>query len=146
MFAAFRLMKHHSYPFARSFVSLAPTRQNDLPAVRLELQKDLRAFIKKVGPELGEIYTKPDLKWGDLFRMQKVCAVLLCCRFCHSWPQKKNILTCKYSPGFGQRSLLFHQAQLHPVRVYTWRQSSPGVASSLPPPDAIDSNLVYQST
>ena len=46
--------------------------QNDLPAVRRELQKDLRSFIKKVGPELGEIYTKPDLKWGDLFRMQKV--------------------------------------------------------------------------
>lgn len=28
-----------------------------------------------MGPELGEIYTKPDLKWGDLFRMQKVCFV-----------------------------------------------------------------------
>ncbi|CAM9628551.1 unnamed protein product [Ectocarpus sp. 6 AP-2014] len=47
------------------------TLMNELPAVRRELQKDLRAFIKKVGPELGEIYTKPDLKWGDLFRMQK---------------------------------------------------------------------------
>ncbi|CAM9722364.1 unnamed protein product [Scytosiphon promiscuus] len=44
---------------------------NELPAVRLELQRDLRTFIKKVGPELGEIYTNPDLKWGDLFRMQK---------------------------------------------------------------------------
>ena len=46
--------------------------QNDLPALRRELQKDLRAFIKRVGPELGPIYTDPDLNWGDLFRMQKV--------------------------------------------------------------------------
>ena len=40
--------------------------------MRRELQKDLRAFIKRVGPELGPIYTDPDLNWGDLFRMQKV--------------------------------------------------------------------------
>lgn len=60
---------------------MAPTRQNELPAVRRELQKDLRAFIKKVGSELGEIYTKPDLKWGDLFRMQKVCALQLTARY-----------------------------------------------------------------
>ena len=59
----------------------SPTLQNDLPSVRLELQKDLRAFIKKVGPELGEIYTKPDLKWGDLFRMQKVCCACVCRTF-----------------------------------------------------------------
>lgn len=60
---------------------MAPTRQNELPAVRRELQKDLRAFIKKVGPELGEIYTNPDLKWGDLFRMQKVCQLQLTGRY-----------------------------------------------------------------
>lgn len=59
-------------PGSSGYISVIPTRQNELPAVRLELQKDLRAFIKKVGPELGEIYTTPDLKWGDLFRMQKV--------------------------------------------------------------------------
>lgn len=58
-------------PLGHTLVALLYA-QNDLPAVRRELQKDLRAFIKKVGPELGEIYTKPDLKWGDLFRMQKV--------------------------------------------------------------------------
>ncbi|CAM9482234.1 unnamed protein product, partial [Laminaria digitata] len=45
---------------------------NELPALRRELQQDLRAFIKRVGPELGPIYTDPDLNWGDLFRMQKV--------------------------------------------------------------------------
>lgn len=42
-----------------------------LPVIRRALQKDVRAFVKRVGPELGSIYTDPDLKWGDLFRMQK---------------------------------------------------------------------------
>ncbi|CAM9495549.1 unnamed protein product, partial [Sphacelaria rigidula] len=45
---------------------------NKLPGIRRALQKDVRAFVKRVGPELGPIYTDPDLKWGDLFRMQKV--------------------------------------------------------------------------
>lgn len=54
------------------FLALLYLHQNELPALRRELQKDLRTFIKRVGPELGPIYTDPDLNWGDLFRMQKV--------------------------------------------------------------------------
>lgn len=57
------------------------TSQNKLPALRRELQKDLRAFVKRVGPELGPIYTDEHLEWGEIFRMQKVwdltCQILL---------------------------------------------------------------------
>ena len=37
-----------------------------LPETRLELQRDLRQFIKKLGPVLGEIYYKKDLDWGAI--------------------------------------------------------------------------------
>lgn len=84
---------------------LAGTHQNDLPGVRLELQKDLRAFIKKVGPELGEIYTKPDLKWGDLFRMQKVGVSSSLGRSNHSGP-KDSLLSVGHQGAGEEMSTL----------------------------------------
>ncbi|CAN0325267.1 unnamed protein product [Discosporangium mesarthrocarpum] len=44
---------------------------NELPQMRRELQRDLRAFVRKVGPELGPIYTDPDLNWREYFKKQK---------------------------------------------------------------------------
>jgi glycerol-3-phosphate O-acyltransferase/dihydroxyacetone phosphate acyltransferase len=37
-----------------------------LPAIRRELQKDLRAFIKKMRPVLGDIYYEKDLNWKTI--------------------------------------------------------------------------------
>jgi len=39
-----------------------------LPAVRKELQSNLRAFIKEIGPTLGEIYSGKELDWKRIQR------------------------------------------------------------------------------
>jgi glycerol-3-phosphate O-acyltransferase/dihydroxyacetone phosphate acyltransferase len=41
-------------------------RLHDLPKMRKELQADLRSFIKKVGPALGEIYYGKELDWTQI--------------------------------------------------------------------------------
>lgn len=43
-----------------------------LPDTRLRLQRDLRNFIKKLGPVLGEIYYKKDLDWGAIQEKARV--------------------------------------------------------------------------
>jgi glycerol-3-phosphate O-acyltransferase/dihydroxyacetone phosphate acyltransferase len=41
-------------------------RLRALPATRKQLQVDLRAFIKKVGPALGDIYYGKELNWQQI--------------------------------------------------------------------------------
>ena len=51
------------------YVRLSPSarrRLKALPATRKGLQVDLRAFIKKVGPALGEIYYGKELDWKEI--------------------------------------------------------------------------------
>ena len=36
-----------------------------LPAERKKLQRDLREFIRKVGPSLGDVYSEKELDWAD---------------------------------------------------------------------------------
>lgn len=38
-------------------------RLQQLPAIRKSLQKDLRMFVKKIGPALGDVYFDKDLDW-----------------------------------------------------------------------------------
>ena len=45
-----------------------------LPQTRKNLQKDLRKFIKKLGPVLGEIYYKKDLDWGAIQEKARVAS------------------------------------------------------------------------
>jgi len=48
------------------FLRLLPSFQEQvatLPARRAELQKELRAIVKKYGPELGSLYFDEDVKW-----------------------------------------------------------------------------------
>ena len=50
-------------------MKLSPSSRERLaamPETRLKLKKDLRRFIKKLGPVLGEIYYKKDLDWGAI--------------------------------------------------------------------------------
>jgi glycerol-3-phosphate O-acyltransferase/dihydroxyacetone phosphate acyltransferase len=57
------------------FMRLLPSvrrRLAALPATRRRLQADLRAFIKKLGPALGEIYYGKDLDWKAIIEKSRV--------------------------------------------------------------------------
>jgi glycerol-3-phosphate O-acyltransferase/dihydroxyacetone phosphate acyltransferase len=41
-------------------------RLKALPAQRRELQRDLRALIKKVGPAFGDLYYEKELNWNQI--------------------------------------------------------------------------------
>lgn len=43
-----------------------------LPAIRKELQDDLRAFIRSIGPALGEIYYGAELDWTKIREHSKL--------------------------------------------------------------------------
>ena len=43
-----------------------------LPATRTELQDDLRAFIRSIGPALGEVYFGADLDWAKIQEQSKL--------------------------------------------------------------------------
>ncbi|GAX18374.1 glycerol-3-phosphate O-acyltransferase / dihydroxyacetone phosphate acyltransferase [Fistulifera solaris] len=47
----------------RLFPTTRP-RLKALPATREALQKDLRAFIKRIGPELGDLYYEKEVDWA----------------------------------------------------------------------------------
>ncbi|GAX12851.1 glycerol-3-phosphate O-acyltransferase / dihydroxyacetone phosphate acyltransferase [Fistulifera solaris] len=47
----------------RLFPTTRP-RLKALPATRQALQKDLRAFIKRIGPELGDLYYEKEVDWA----------------------------------------------------------------------------------
>lgn len=50
------------------------TRQRlaTLPERRRVLQKDLRAFIKSIGPGLGELYYKENVDWQRILEASKI--------------------------------------------------------------------------
>jgi len=50
-------------PWIMKLFPSSQKRLASLPETRLELSRDLRRFIKKLGPVLGEIYYKKDLDW-----------------------------------------------------------------------------------
>ncbi|CAM9294427.1 unnamed protein product [Phaeothamnion confervicola] len=43
----------------------------ELKVERKELQEELRAFVKRVGPSLGPIYEAADIKWGKVMNSHK---------------------------------------------------------------------------
>ena len=47
-------------------------RLRTLPAVRKQLQMDLRVFIKKVGPALGDIYFGKELNWQEIQEKSRI--------------------------------------------------------------------------
>lgn len=53
-------------PFVMRLFPSARRRLAVLPATRKQLQDDLRAFIRELGPSLGEIYYGKHLNWQDL--------------------------------------------------------------------------------
>lgn len=53
-------------PFYMRLFPSTRRRLKALPKIRKELQADLRAFIKKVGPALGEIYYGKELDWAQI--------------------------------------------------------------------------------
>jgi glycerol-3-phosphate O-acyltransferase/dihydroxyacetone phosphate acyltransferase len=53
-------------PFYMRLLPSSRRRLKALPATRKLLQIDLRAFIKKVGPALGEIYDRKELDWNQI--------------------------------------------------------------------------------
>eukprot|EP00980_Cylindrotheca_fusiformis_P025642 scaffold14307_cov177-Cylindrotheca_fusiformis.AAC.6 len=52
-------------------------RLRALPSCRKELQADLRAFIKKVGPALGEIYYGKELNWQQIQEKSRLSSAKL---------------------------------------------------------------------
>jgi glycerol-3-phosphate O-acyltransferase/dihydroxyacetone phosphate acyltransferase len=52
-------------------------RLRALPATRKQLQMDLRAFIKKVGPALGEIYYGKELNWQQIQEKSRLSSARL---------------------------------------------------------------------
>lgn len=53
-------------PYYMKLFPSARRRLRAIPATRKQLQIDLRAFIKKVGPALGEIYYGKELNWQEI--------------------------------------------------------------------------------
>jgi glycerol-3-phosphate O-acyltransferase/dihydroxyacetone phosphate acyltransferase len=53
-------------PYIMRLFPSARRRLVALPAIRQQLQTDLRAFIKTMGPVLGDIYYEKDLNWNTI--------------------------------------------------------------------------------
>jgi len=56
------------------FMRLFPSTRHRLavlPETRKALQDDLRAFIKKIGPSLGDIYSKDELDWKAIWEKSR---------------------------------------------------------------------------
>ena len=53
-------------PYIMRLFPSARRRLVALPALRQQLQTDLRAFIKTMGPVLGDIYYEKDLNWNTI--------------------------------------------------------------------------------
>jgi glycerol-3-phosphate O-acyltransferase / dihydroxyacetone phosphate acyltransferase len=58
-------------PYVMRLFPSARKRLAALPATRTTLQSDLRAFIKTIGPELGEIYSGTNLDWTKIQEQSK---------------------------------------------------------------------------
>ena len=59
-------------PYVMRLFPSARKRLAALPSTRRALQADLRAFIKTIGPDLGEIYYGTDLNWSKIQEQTKV--------------------------------------------------------------------------
>jgi len=59
-------------PYVMKLLPSSRKRLAALPETRRNLQRDLRSFIKKLGPVLGEIYYKKDLDWGAIQEKARV--------------------------------------------------------------------------
>ena len=62
------------------YIRLFPSSRRKLralPATRRQLQSDLRAFIKKVGPALGEIYYGKELNWQQIQERSRLSSARL---------------------------------------------------------------------
>lgn len=53
-------------PYVMRMIPSARKRLAALPAIRKELQADLRATIRQIGPSLGDIYYEKDLNWKKI--------------------------------------------------------------------------------
>jgi glycerol-3-phosphate O-acyltransferase/dihydroxyacetone phosphate acyltransferase len=52
-------------PYLKRLMPTTRSRLLALPDIRRELQKDLREFVRKIGPSLGKLYTDKELNWAD---------------------------------------------------------------------------------
>jgi glycerol-3-phosphate O-acyltransferase / dihydroxyacetone phosphate acyltransferase len=59
-------------PYIMRLFPSARKRLAALPATRTALQSDLRAFIKSIGPDLGEIYSSTNLDWTKIQEQSKL--------------------------------------------------------------------------
>lgn len=55
----------HIKPILKRLFPSARKRMMKLPQERKQLQKELREFIKKIGPSLGDVYSNKELDWAD---------------------------------------------------------------------------------
>jgi len=58
-------------PFVMRLFPSARRRLSALPSTRRGLQKELRGFIKQVGPQFGELYYEKDLDWKEIQRKSR---------------------------------------------------------------------------
>jgi glycerol-3-phosphate O-acyltransferase / dihydroxyacetone phosphate acyltransferase len=58
-------------PFIMRLYPSTRKRLKALPSQRKQLQKDLRAMIKKVGPAFGELYYGKDLNWTEIQELER---------------------------------------------------------------------------
>jgi glycerol-3-phosphate O-acyltransferase/dihydroxyacetone phosphate acyltransferase len=58
-------------PYVMRLYPSARKRLKALPGQRRQLQKDLRAMIKKVGPAFGELYYGKELNWNQIQELSR---------------------------------------------------------------------------
>jgi len=63
-------------PFVMRLFPSARRRLSALPAARKDLEKELRGFIKQVGPQFGELYYKKELDWKEIQRKSRTESVV----------------------------------------------------------------------
>jgi len=64
-------------PYYKRLFPSSRRKLRALPATRRQLQVDLRAFIKKVGPALGEIYYGKELNWQQIQERSRISSARL---------------------------------------------------------------------
>lgn len=64
-------------PYYKRLFPSSRRKLRSLPATRRQLQADLRAFIKRVGPALGEIYYGKELNWQQIQERSRISTARL---------------------------------------------------------------------
>lgn len=62
---------HDLRPHLMRLIPSKRKRMAALPSTRLKLREDLRAFIRSIGPALGEIYYGENLDWNKIWEQSK---------------------------------------------------------------------------